>query len=798
MSDTWIGGTGDWDTPTNWSANAKPGALDGAVFNTTAHATLTNVEFENIASLLLSAATAAVDIEGTLTIGGAHLNGVPNSIDVTAGSLTVDGGGLIAGQFVTEASGTVHITHGGTYQWNGSGATQTVDLGKSANDTFQFSTQFGGQISNFYAGDLISYSGAVNSVVIGTNTVTFNAANGQSYVLDFTGGPYNSNNLFAFGNLLETTLLPAVTINSSLPAGYTLPDGVQQLTIGSAVVIGGTGVNTAPDHPVDILNFGSVTGSPAGMTLAGGGSVTNGGKNNPAASISGNKAIVFQAVGTVTNFGTLTGTGGTAIQFVDGQPNRLIEQGTGIVNGSVSGGGGTLELGAQGGVGTLGGLGTGFKNFNVVQVDAGAKWSLSGTPSIAATAVLNNSGMLSLPGALSNKGQVNNLAGATLDIAGDFGLGATGAFSNAGLLEKISGAGTSLIRTGASPLAIGGTTNIQIGTLELMGSTVSITGNVKGAGMLELGTGTTTVGGAAALGMAGLSLVGTGADLVIDKNLTYAGAFSAGTSTELSISSGNTLKLTGPAAFTNATVDGAGVLTTSGTTTFNQLTLGGTAQWLNAGILNQTGGSLVIGDAGGNVATFDNQTAGAFSLIGNIVKGTGASIFRNHGLLTKTSNGTSAIGIAITNVGTIETANGVLDLQQDVQGNGGILRIDAGKALQADGAVTGQTVDFGGGHDRLILTDALEFAGKLQDFGAADRIDLREFDPATTTLAFAENGAMTSGKLTVTDGALQVKITLMGQFAASGFQAASDGAPGGTFVTYTPPPAMALTVPHGG
>ena len=149
ITDTWIGGTGDWDTPTNWSANAKPGALDGAVFNSAANADLTNVEFENIASLQMSSASAAVDIQGVLTVGGAHLNGVTSVIDVSAGSLTVNGGGLIAGQFVTEASGTVHVTNGGTYQWNGSGSTQNVDLGHSINDTFQFSTQFGGTISNF-------------------------------------------------------------------------------------------------------------------------------------------------------------------------------------------------------------------------------------------------------------------------------------------------------------------------------------------------------------------------------------------------------------------------------------------------------------------------------------------------------------------------------------------------------------------------------------------------------------------------------------------------------------------------
>jgi hypothetical protein len=788
ITNTWIGGTGDWDIPTNWSAGIKPGTLDGAVFNTAATATLTNVEFENIASLLQSTSTASVKIQGVLTIGGAHLNGVTSTIDVNAGSLTVDGGGLIAGQFVTEASGTVHVTHGGTYQWNGGGSTQNVDLGKSVNDTFQFSTQFGGTISNFFSGDIISYSGAVNSVVIGTNTVTFNAANSQAYVINFTGGPYNSNNLFAFGNVLETTLLPPVTINTSFPTGYALQDGVQKLTIGSAAVIGGSGVTTAPDHPVDIINSGAVSGTPAGMTLADGGSVTNGSKTNHTASISGGKGIVFQgAAGTVTNFGTITGTGGTAISFVSGQPNRLIEQGTGVINGTVSGDSGTLELGAQGGAGMLTGLGSSLKGFNTVVVDTSSDWTLSGSSSVAATTVLSNSGKLTLSGTITNGGQVNNLAGATLDFEGDYTIGNTGSFSNAGVVAKLSGAGTSIIRTGTASLTSSGTIDVQTGTLELTGSTVSITGSIKGAGTIEFATGVTTLGAGSSITTAGLMIAGTGAQVTVAHSLVYASAFSAGTSTELSITASQYFKLTGAASFYHDTVDGAGRLVTTGTTTANQVTLGGTAQWYNAGIMTESG-ALTVGDSAGNAAMFVNQSSGVLDLTGNIGIGTAAtSTFINQGLVAKTAGSLSTVAIAMANTGTIEAASGTLDLQKAVTGTG-TLKIDAGKVLQADAAVSaGQTVTFGQGSDRLVLTDAVHFAGKLSGFTVGDRLDLRQFDPTTTTLAFAENAAMTQGTLTVTDGALVAKITLLGQYSAAQFHKSSDGV-GGTYIT-DPPPA---------
>src|SRR5439155_11628958 len=101
-------------------------------------------------------------------------------------------------------------------------------------------------------------------------------------------------------------------------------------------------------------------------------------------------------------------------------------------------------------------------------------------------------------------------------------------------------------------------------------------------------------------------------------NLTYAGTFSAASSTELAITGGDLLKLAGPASFLHDTVDGAGRLTTTGTTTINQVTLGGSAQWLNAGALSVTGGTFSVGDDSGNVATFDNQAGGVFNLAGNV------------------------------------------------------------------------------------------------------------------------------------------------------------------------------------
>ena len=103
--------------------------------------------------------------------------------------------------------------------------------------------------------------------------------------------------------------------------------------------------------------------------------------------------------------------------------------------------------------------------------------------------------------------------------------------------------------------------------------------------------------------------------------------------------------------------------------------------------------------------------------------------------------------------------------------------------------------DFNGGNDRLVLTDAVHFGGKLQDFGPGDRLDLRQFNPSTTTLAYSEKADNSGGTLTVTDGTLTAKIALLGQYAAPGFHKAPDGV-GGTYVTYTPSAASFLAAPH--
>lgn|GEM_PF-5191171 len=232
---TWTGsaGTGNWGDSGNWSGGQLPSTLDAVVFNSGPAATLASTDLDNIASLTMSSASASLDIQGSLNIGTAFLNGVSNTINVTQGSLTVDGGSLTAGQYVTAASGTVHLINGGSYLWQGSGSTQTVDMGQDVNNSFVFTSQFGGTISNFQAGQFITFSGAVNSVTVGNDLISFNAADGNTYNIQLTGS-YDASNLIVSGNSIQTTAVCfaqdtlILTIHGEVP--------VQSLSVGDEVI----------------------------------------------------------------------------------------------------------------------------------------------------------------------------------------------------------------------------------------------------------------------------------------------------------------------------------------------------------------------------------------------------------------------------------------------------------------------------------------------------------------------------------------------------------------------------------
>jgi hypothetical protein len=718
-----------------------------------------------------------------LTEGGTVTNGdagsmITNGIAISGGAATVNNNGTIGGPI--ESYERIVYFH-----------------------TYELSTSVGYSLA-LAAGGSVTNGGATNTNANIANGIVISGGAGEIVNDGTIGGP-SSVHYMRYSRPIHY-FSPGIHLSS----GGTVTNGSDSDTsagITNGILIDGTGA---------VLNFGAIDGTAAhraGVAL-GSGTITNGSASDAAALIAGDLVGLSLSSGTVINWGTIRAARGSALVF-NSSSCTLVEEGVGVISGKVKGGGGTLELAADGGTGTLSGLGTTITNFATTAVATGASWTFTGANTLSGTVhnegslanrgtltnqgVLTNSRQLTVLGQVINRGSIDNHVGSKLLLEGDVGISGdpAGVFTNAGQVRKVSGTGTSVIRTGNTSLIDSGVIDIDRGILELAGKTISISGPIRGAGTIEFGVGLTTLAPGSSITTVGMTIAGTGADVTVTRKLGYTGIFSATTNTELSITSGNLFELSGTAAFHQDTIDGAGQLRTEGSTTANQVTLGGTAQWYNTGTLSLIGGKLTVGDNAGNVATFNNQATGVFDLVGNtnIALGKGASIFKNQGLVAKTAGSLSKIAIGVTNTGIIEVASGTLDLQGTMTGKGA-LKIDAGKVLQADAAVSqSQTVDFNGGGDKLVLTDAPRFAAKLQDFGLGDKLDLRQYDPTTTTLAFSENGTNTAGVLVATDGSLQAKITLLGQYAASAFHKASDGL-GGTLVTYTPQAAFALASPH--
>jgi hypothetical protein len=231
------------------------------------------------------------------------------------------------------------------------------------------------------------------------------------------------------------------------------------------------------------------------------------------------------------------------------------------------------------------------------------------------------------------------------------------------------------------------------------------------------------------------------------------------------------------------------------------------------GITLEGHGQVILSDSSGNVirgtvsdvtlTNVDNIISGAGEL------GDGRMILVNQGTIT--ANGTQALEIdtginVVLNSGTLQaTGNGGLIVDSVVENSGTVLA--NGGNITFRGAVTGSgsaiisgsaTLEFGAASTEnttfapnatgtLKLDQSGAFTGSISGFGTGDSLDLVDVGFGNnTTLAFSENSDGSGGKLYVGDGVQTVGLTLLGQYAAAGFQVGSDST-GGALVTYVAP-----------
>ncbi len=284
-------------------------------------------------------------------------------------------------------------------------------------------------------------------------------------------------------------------------------------------------------------------------------------------------------------------------------------------------------------------------------------------------------------------------------------------------------AGAVAIFGAAATAALGGDITLNSGTLAVLGTAFSTSGNitmsgasegvVSGAlaasGSLVLASGAFDIGGAATLG--GVSLGGAGTLLAYG---TAVGALGA-------MSNAGAVTLENDAPLTAASYDGAGTLALGGTVLFGvsglmtaeagaeiSVGLGAT---LNGGTLADAGMMSVAG----HVSVASALNAAALALAGGEVA---ASSF---------SGGVTGFGAlaaaGIADTGTIEALGGRLILAGSIA-NAGLLEVGTSAALELSGAESGAAVSFAGTNAELVLDDVAAGISGIANMSGSDVVDL--------------------------------------------------------------------------
>ncbi len=585
---------------------------------------------------------------------------------------------------------------------------------------------------------------------------------------------------------------------SSSYGGLTRPPGAGGA--GGAGMVMGSG---------SVTNSGTILGGAGGgsYALAGSGIVVSGASvilNKASGEISGYVGVSDSGSGglTLTNYGTVVGTGGTSVSFANASDRLIAETGS-VFEGVAAGGGGTLELAT--GTGTISGLGGGgkvsgaealsFSGFGAYAIDGGA-WTLTGTNALASTQTLAIGQGVKISGAVAGGGGTLELAGGAGTITGLGGAGTISgpeALSFSGFGAYVIDAGGSWTLAGAN--ALGSSQRLTIAGDLAVNASLSLAGNLTQTG------GTMSLAAADTLTLTGAvnSLAGTVAGA---GTLAFHGA-------------GGTVTLTGTSLLEAMTVISGPTVNLAGTVTMIHLAQVTTANMIvGAGGATLTGaGTFTFGDVSGNRiygatagATFTNDDrikiagqigVGKMALINNgiiddlyshgLVIDTGASTILNTGVIECFGTGGVTVKSAVDNTGTLGVYAGVLTVQGAVSG-GGKVRIEGGTMhFSSDFS---ENVTFAGAGE-LELAKSRTYAGKIAGFSTTgtDVLDLRDIVYASTTTTASYAGTKTSGVLTVTDGHHTAKIRFVGDYLTSKWILASDGHNGTTVVDPVAAPA---------
>jgi hypothetical protein len=731
------GGTGlSLDGPGDIANSGSISGSDGVALHQGGR--IVNLSGGTIADTGVSGAAIYVSgAAGTIVNMGAISDPNHNAVLMTAGGqVTNNPGGSIAGKdnavFVSGGagalmnSGSVSASAGTAVDFE-NGGTATNNAGKTiSGGAYGVFVDGVGALTNY--GDI---SGQTSHGVLFTLGGTLTNAAGAS----ISAG----NDAIYFRSGATSTVANAGSVTANSGAGVYLAGGGDVSNASAGVIDGAAFAVFISGAPGSLENNGSLKATQYdGVAFGDGGTITNGVGGQI---IGGSNAVYIseRAAGSVANAGAITGTSpGSAGLDIEGG-GTVVNQSGGAVTADAFGVFLTGGLGAVTNDGSITGAhGVSLNGGGSVTNDANAfiNGQIAGVAVSGTAGTLKNAGSISAAAAggagvdFESGGNVKNLAGGLISGAtyGVFVIGGSGTVSNAAT-ASISGGGTGVLMGGGS----GSLTNS--GAITSAGSAGV---DAEGAGNVI----TNASGGTISGGWAGV----------------YEGG--PGTVTNLGSISG------GSYAVDFASDSGANLLQVGAGATFT-------------GSVNGDGGAIELLSGAGAIAGISNS--GQFWGFQSLNVDAGANW---------TLNGSGNSIANVTNNGAL-TIDGSLDVTTGLDAASvGAFDLGAGGVLEVAAAIGAQTaVDFQGASQLAIDNAALFGTGaggtsylgsQLENFGAGDSLDIRNFSALGATLAYDP----TSGLLQLSNGAELATLDFQQSTLGSGsFQIAADASGRGLLIT---------------
>ena|GEM_PF-533581 len=374
-------------------------------------------------------ATAAATVVNAGTVQGSGSLGA--GIDFKSGGMVTNvSGGTISAQYRgIRVAGSIatSIANAGFIGGTGAGGLGIAFAGSANNNlTNQSSGTISGGIRISGSGTAaIVNAGGIGGIGVYSTGATSIANTGSIGSVDFgsgingsltnqSGGTITGGVLInALGSIVSSvTIVNAGSISAS-GSGFGITDQGGTIALANA---GRISADTATGTGIFLSLTGTV-GTAGIIPILASGAVTN----QSGGVIVGFYGIYDENSVTIVNAGSIQGTA-DAVKFGGTYTDRLIVDPGAVFTGKVDGGNtvgatvvSTLEFASGASAGTIASLGSKYIDFVQTTIDAGARWTLTGTNTLAAGYTLTNAGTLTLFGATLNASNIVNDGGIVLD-----------------------------------------------------------------------------------------------------------------------------------------------------------------------------------------------------------------------------------------------------------------------------------------------------------------------------------------------------------------------------------------------